>query len=77
MPASGLLPHGPRRADAVSTMASLSGIRPTSRAEPRKDTASDQHGNGAVKAWTSAPPRAGPATLDADWLTLSLLLAST
>jgi hypothetical protein len=52
-------------------------MRAMSSAEARKDRASASIATGAVRAWMSTPPRAGPATDDADRLALSLLLAAT
>ncbi len=46
-------------------------------AENRKETASATTATGAVSAWTSAPPTAGPITNDIERLVLSLLLAAT
>ena len=39
--------------------------------------ASTSRANGALKAWTSAPPTAGPAMNDVERLMLSLAFAST
>lgn len=55
----------------------MTGMRRSSSAEPRNDTASTRIAPGALSAWTSPPPTAGPAMEDSDRLMLSLLFAST
>ena len=40
-------------------------------AEPRNDTASTTMATGAVSAWISSPPSAGPAMNDPDRVALS------
>ncbi len=56
---------------------SVTGMRLSSSAEPRNETASTTIATGALSAWTSPPPTAGPAMKDSDRLMLSLLVAST
>ncbi len=50
---------------------------PTQAADQRKDSASSSTAYGAVSAWTSTPPSAGPATWATDWVPCSFALPST
>ena len=47
-----------------SVCASAGRMRARKKAEPRNDSASAATANGADSAWTSSPPRLGPATND-------------
>src|SRR3954469_14614636 len=49
---------------AFSVGGSSGATRASATAEPRNETASTTSAYGAVRTWTSSPPRLGPATYD-------------